>query len=115
MPCKTFINQSCGRTFGVGAITEMLPLNRLGAAADFLAAGGAAAGSGTDLTLFADSSIGEYGLAMIANGLLLDCCVSYIYIYMFVWLNDECLLLIVGLLTYYAGCMHMFCACCLNR
>ena len=83
MPCKSFINQSCGRTLGVGAITATLPLARFGAAADFFAAGtnGGVAGSGTGLTLFAASSIAEYGLAMIARAVARLLCELYIYIY----------------------------------
>ena len=150
MPCKSFINQSCGRTLGVGfakSTSSTLPLDRFGpglGAAAFFAAGTAAflagrsagkggvtgAGTGIDLlgmsgalraaTAMASlvacleaSSDAEYGLAMVARAAAILLC--EIYIYMFVLLNDECLLLIVVLLTYYAGCMHMLCACCLSR
>ena len=84
MPCKSFINQSCGRTLGVGAITATLPLARFGAAADFFAAGtnGGVAGSGTGivLALFAASSVAVYGLAMIARAVARLWCELYIYI-----------------------------------
>ena len=79
MPCKSFINQSCGRTLGVGCIISTLPLAR-GRAADFFAAG-ANGGSGTgivDLALFAANSIGEYGLAMIARAVARLLCELYI-------------------------------------
>ena len=85
MPCKSFINQSCGRTLGVGAINSTLPLARFGAAADFFAAGitGGVAGSGTGIVLarFAASSIAVYGLAMIARVVARLLCELYIYIY----------------------------------
>ena len=87
MPCKSFINQSCGRTLGVGAsniTSSTLPLARFGAAADFFAAGtnGGVAGSGTGivLALFAASSVAVYGLAMIARAVARLLCELYIYI-----------------------------------